>query len=136
RQVIDRGAQSAVDDHGVGPLAGQPEGAQQVLAVVADRRLPLDGQADVLELLAHVGEVRVDDLAGEDLVARADDLDPHIASLLYYDTPLPQECEQRVDDRGGAGPLARQEMTGAGHDVAGGAGWEERELALGRARGP
>ena len=77
REVVDRGAEAAVDDDGVGALGGQLERQQQALAVVADGGLPRDGEADVLELLAHVAEVGVDDLAGQDLVAGADDLDTH-----------------------------------------------------------
>ena len=34
-------------------------------------------EPDILELLCHVAEIGVDDLAGEHLVAGADDLDPH-----------------------------------------------------------
>ena len=42
-----------------------------------------DGEPDVLELLAHVAEVGVDDLAGQDLVAGADDLDAHVPIVLW-----------------------------------------------------
>jgi hypothetical protein len=34
-------------------------------------------EPDILEFLAHVAEVGVDDLAGEHFVSRADDLDAH-----------------------------------------------------------
>jgi hypothetical protein len=50
---------------------------QQGVAVVADRRAPAHRQPDILELLRHVAEIGVDDLAGQDLVAGADDLDLH-----------------------------------------------------------
>src|SRR5262249_44242519 len=76
-QVVDGRAEAAVDDDRIGALAGELEGAEQALAVVADGGLPAHGEADVLELLAHVAEVGVDDLAGQHLVARADDLDAH-----------------------------------------------------------
>ena len=77
RQVVHRRPEAAVDDDRIRPLSGELEGQQQALAIVADRRLPLHREPDVLELLAHVAEVRVDDLAGQHLVARADDLDAH-----------------------------------------------------------
>src|SRR6266481_2832552 len=76
-QVVDRGAEAAVDDDRVRSLRRQLERPQQALAVVADRRLPPDREADVLQPLAHVAEVGVDDLSGQDLVARADDLESH-----------------------------------------------------------
>src|SRR3989440_8438279 len=77
REVVDGGAETTVDDDGVGALARQLKGTQEALAVVAHRRLPGDREADVLDLLADVREVGVDDLAGEDLVAGTDDLDAH-----------------------------------------------------------
>src|SRR5204862_6587132 len=77
REVVDGGAEAAVADDGVGALARQLKGTQEALAVVAHRRLPGDREADVLELLADVREVGVDDLAAEDLVAGTDDLDAH-----------------------------------------------------------
>ena len=77
REVVHRRAETAVDDDGVGALARQLKGAQEALAVVTDRRLPGDREAHVLELLADVSEVGVDNLAGEDLVAGTDDLDAH-----------------------------------------------------------
>src|SRR4030095_8214512 len=67
----------AVDEHRVRALGGEEEGAHQALPVVAHRGFPRHGQAHVLELLAHVGEVGVDDLARQHLVAGADDLDSH-----------------------------------------------------------
>jgi hypothetical protein len=60
------------------PAGGEVEGAEQAGAVVADRGAPDDGQAGILQLLAHVAEIGVDDLAGEHLVAGADDLDAQI----------------------------------------------------------
>src|SRR5207247_417136 len=77
REIVDGWAEAAVDDDGAGAGAGQAEGLQQALAIVADGRLPRDRQPDVLELLADVSEVGVDDLAGEHLVAGADHLDAH-----------------------------------------------------------
>src|SRR5439155_26812334 len=77
REVVHGGAEAAVDDDGVGALPRQLERAQQALAVVADRRFPCEREPDVLEPLADEGEVGVDDLAGQDLVAGADDLDAH-----------------------------------------------------------
>ena len=41
----------------VGALAGELEREQQVLAVVADRRLPRHREPEILELLADVAEV-------------------------------------------------------------------------------
>lgn len=38
-------------------------GRQQVAAVVADRGLPLHGEPNVFELLAHIAQVRVDDFS-------------------------------------------------------------------------
>ena len=76
-QIVDSGAEPAVDDDGVDPLPGEPEGLEQGLAIVADRRPPQDWESDVAELLADVAEVGVDDRAGQHLVARADDLDAH-----------------------------------------------------------
>src|SRR5437870_1634532 len=81
-QVVDGGAEPAVDDDGIRALGGKLKGPEQALAVVAHRGLPLHGEAHVLQLLAHVAEVGVDDLAGEDLVARADDLEPHVVAWL------------------------------------------------------
>ena len=57
--------------------AGELEREQQVLAIIADRRLPSDRQADVLQLLRNVAEVGVEYLAGEHLVAGADHFDAH-----------------------------------------------------------
>jgi hypothetical protein len=37
----------------------------------------VDGQADILQLLRHVGEIGVGDLAGQHFVAGADDLNAH-----------------------------------------------------------
>src|SRR5205807_777861 len=76
-EVVDGGSEAAVDDDGVGALPRQLEGAEQALPVVAHRGLPPDREPDILELLADVGEVAVDDPARQDLVTRADDLDPH-----------------------------------------------------------
>ena len=58
-------------------VPGEPERLEQALPIVADGGLPPDGEPDVLEPLAHVAEVGIDDLARQDLVARADDLDVH-----------------------------------------------------------
>ena len=77
RQVIDGRAETTIDDHRIGPLAGMAEGSQQAFPIIADGRAPVNREPDVLELLAHVAEVGVDDLAGEDFVSRADDLDAH-----------------------------------------------------------
>ena len=80
----------------------QQERLQQALAVVADRRAPAHRQPDILELLAHVAEIGVDDLAGEDFVAGADDLDAHAApprSSLYACTNGP--CKRPVQRGGG-----------------------------------
>src|SRR5207249_1131012 len=77
RQVVDRGAQAAVDDDRVRALPRQPKRPQQALPIVTDRRFPPDREPDVLELLTDVAEVGVDDLPRQDLVTRADDLDAH-----------------------------------------------------------
>src|SRR5256712_7663017 len=76
-QVVDRGAQAAVDDDRVGAFPRQPKRPQQALPIVTDRRFPPDREPDVLELLTDVAEVGVDDLPRQDLVTRADDLDAH-----------------------------------------------------------
>src|SRR2546428_134067 len=76
-QVVDRGAQAAVDDDRVGAAPRQPKRPQQALPIVTDRRFPPDREPDVLELLTDVAEVGVDDLPRQDLVTRADDLDAH-----------------------------------------------------------
>jgi len=56
--------------------------ASSVLAVVADRRAPAHGEADVLQLLRHVAEVAVDrSCRSGPLVAGADDLDEAWAPL-------------------------------------------------------
>ena len=52
RQVIDRRAEPAIDDHRIGAPAGQAERLQQTVAVVADRGAPMHGKPDILELLA------------------------------------------------------------------------------------
>ena len=77
RQIVDGGPEPAIDDDRVGALAGHAKRRQQLLAVVADDRSPGDRQPEILELLAHIVEIGVDDLAGQDLVAGADDLDAH-----------------------------------------------------------
>ncbi len=77
REIVDGGTEPAIDDDRIGARAGLGERRQQRLAVVAHRRAPAHGEADILELLADVAEIGVDDLAGENLVAGADDLDPH-----------------------------------------------------------
>ena len=77
RQIVDRRTEPAVDDDGVGALARKLEREQQVVAIVADRRLPRHREPEILQLLADVAEIGVDDLAGEHLVAGADDFDTH-----------------------------------------------------------
>ncbi len=77
REIVDRRAEAAIDDDGAGALAGLAECGEQRLAVVADRRAPAHGKAEILELLADIAEITVDDLAGQHLVAGADDLDLH-----------------------------------------------------------
>ena len=79
RQVIDRRTQPAIDDHRIGTSAGVQERLQQTVAVVADRGAPMDGKPDIFELLGHVAEIGVDDLAGQNFVAGADDLDAHVS---------------------------------------------------------
>ena len=75
------GTEAPVYDHGVGPGGGELEGGQQGVAVVTDGGAPVDGQSHVLQLLRHIGEVGVGDLAGQHFVAGADDLDAHGAPL-------------------------------------------------------
>src|SRR6516225_8666491 len=77
RQIIDRGSEPAIDDHRIGARGRQPKCREQFLAVVTDGRSPAHRQPEILELLGHIAEVRVDDLAGQHLVAGADDLDAH-----------------------------------------------------------
>ena len=82
REVVDRGAQPAIDDHRIGPLAGLAEGLQQAGAVVADRGAPMDREPDVAEPPRHVAVVGVDRLAGQDLVAGAEDFDAHVGPII------------------------------------------------------
>jgi hypothetical protein len=82
RQIVDRRAEPAVDDDRVGAPAGVQKRRQQGVAVVADRRSPAHRQADILQLLGDVAEVGVDDLAGQHLVAGADDLDQHLGHAM------------------------------------------------------
>src|SRR5205085_2066002 len=49
-------------------------------SAVAGGRAPAHGETEILELLADIGEIAVDDLAGQHLVAGADDLDLHACS--------------------------------------------------------
>ena len=77
RQIVDRRPEPAIDDDRIGALARQPEGREQFLAVVADDRPPADRKPEILELLRHIAEIGIDDLAGQHLVAGADDLDAH-----------------------------------------------------------
>ena len=81
REVVDRGPQPAIDDHGVGALAGLTEGLQQARPVVADRGAPVHGQPDIAQAARHVAVVGVDGLAGQDLVAGAQDFYAHGAPL-------------------------------------------------------
>jgi hypothetical protein len=81
REVVDGGPQPAIDYDGIGALGRQPEGREQLLAVVADGRPRGDREPEILELLGHVAEIGIDDLAGQDLVAGADDLDAHLFLL-------------------------------------------------------
>jgi hypothetical protein len=77
RQIVHGRAEAAVHDHRVGARSRQLEGGEQGIAVVAHGGFPVDGQADIFQLLRHVTEVGVGDLAAEHLVAGADDLDAH-----------------------------------------------------------
>ena len=97
RQIIDGRAETAIDDDRIGALRGKAERIQQALAVVADGGAPVHRQPDVLELLAHVAEVGIDDLAGEDFVSRADDLDAHGVSCDRRGGILHCHCEERTD---------------------------------------
>jgi len=54
---------------------------QQVVAVVADGRFPLDGKAAIFELLRDVAEIGVDDFSGENFIASADDFNAHALVL-------------------------------------------------------
>src|SRR5262249_36625431 len=79
-KVIDRGSQSAVDDDGVGALPGESKREQQALAIVSHLCFPTEREPELLELLAYVAEVGVDDLAGENLAPRAYDFYPHASA--------------------------------------------------------
>ena len=50
RQIVDRGAEAAIDDDRVGALAGEPERGQERVAVVADDGAPAHREPDILEL--------------------------------------------------------------------------------------
>jgi hypothetical protein len=77
RQIVDRRAEAAIHHHRIGALCSEAKGVEQRVPVVADDRSPAHRQPEILELLAHIAEVSVDDLAGEDFVAGANDLDAH-----------------------------------------------------------
>ncbi len=81
REIVDRRTEPAIDDDGVGALASLTECSQQRLAVIAYCRAPTHRQSEILELLADVTEVAIDDLAGQHLVSGADDLDLHARIL-------------------------------------------------------
>ena len=84
REVINRRSEAAVDDHRIGPLAGELKRQQQVFAIVADRGLPFDGEPAVFEFLRDVAEVGIDDFASENFVTGADDFDAHAGVLLVF----------------------------------------------------
>ena len=77
RQIIDRGPEPAIDHDRVRPLPGEAEGGEKRVAVVADDGAPAHREPDILELLGDRVVVGVDDLAAQDLVAGADDLELH-----------------------------------------------------------
>ena len=79
RKIVDRGAQPAVHDDGVGALARLPEGLEQGVAIVADRRAPMHVESDFRQASRHETVIGVDRLAGQDLVTGAQDFDSHQA---------------------------------------------------------
>ena len=107
RQIIDGRPETAVDDDRVGALAGLQKRGEQRLAVVADRRAPAHRQPDILELLRDIAEIGVDDLAGQDFVAGADDFDLHGQHMKFSLRPVPAIASRelprgRQRDVGGA----------------------------------
>ena len=93
RQIVDRRPEPAIDDDRIGALAGQPKRREQFLAVVADGRPPAHRQPEILELLGHIAEIGIDDLAGQHFVAGADDLDAHAFLVASIWTG---HCETRI----------------------------------------
>ena len=78
RQVVDRGAEAAIDDHRVRPRAGLPEGLKQRGPVVAHGRAPMDVEAEFAEATGDMAVVGVDRLTGQNLVAGAQNFDAHV----------------------------------------------------------
>src|SRR5262249_21260325 len=80
RQIVDGRTEPAIDDDRVGALGRQSKRGEQLLTVIPDGRPPARRQPEILDLLAHIAEVGVDDLAGQNLVAGADDLNAHAST--------------------------------------------------------
>jgi hypothetical protein len=76
-EIVDGGSQPAVHDHRVGALARLPEGGEKRRAVVAHGGAPVDVEPHFAQAAGHVAVVGVDRLAGQDLVAGAQDFDAH-----------------------------------------------------------
>src|SRR6202035_2432294 len=83
-EIVDGGPQPAIDDDRIGTSPGHSKRREQFLAIIADGRPPAHREPEILELLGHIAEIGVDDLAGQNLVPGADDLDAHALPLCYY----------------------------------------------------
>src|SRR4029453_7756517 len=83
REVVDGRAQTAIDDHRIGALAGLAESLQEAFPVVADGGAPVHGQPDIAEPPRHVAVIGVDGLAGQDLVAGAQDFYAHARRVAH-----------------------------------------------------
>jgi molybdenum cofactor synthesis domain-containing protein len=74
-EVVLGGAEPAAHHHQVGAAGGLADGGEQVVPVVGHERLPPRHDAQVPEPVHEPGRVGVDDLPGQELVARGEQLD-------------------------------------------------------------
>jgi hypothetical protein len=75
REVVLRRTHAAAHHDEIGARGGLADGGVEVGAIVADEGLPPDHHAELPQPVHEPGGVRVDDLPGEELVARREDLD-------------------------------------------------------------
>jgi hypothetical protein len=76
-EVVLGGAETAGDGQDVCPAEGDADGADEILAAVADDGLEGDGDADLIELLSEIERVGVLTPGGEHLGADGDDFGFH-----------------------------------------------------------
>ena len=74
-EIVHGRPEPAVHDHRVGPPGGGVEGGAQLRPVVAHRGLARHRQAELRQAAAEPAEIGVDGLAGQHLVAGADNFD-------------------------------------------------------------